>query len=417
MFASPSRLDLCFVLKPKMGGNMRTIMSHRHFPPLPIVIDYYCSQRYAVKTKDMGRMLAALKRSDRVRGINLKGSTATLNKFFEAAIFPFPKLESLSLCDQDRQELKIPATFLMGSDLRLQTLKLHHISLPSIARLLSPAPALTNLYLVFHTPPVISHLISHLRSMPCLRHLKLERRGLIGHAEQPTKPHENFPLSKLTSFHYCGRSSFLNSLVGMFAAPSLREVDIHLDDGPSPLMYLPRFIDDIGERYRAVQVTFECRYLLFSFFTHSEYVGRHPPHFTLRTFNFDESIMRMTIAFSAKLSTTEELLVVFSLPEPEGDILPWHDFLLYFPNVKTLRMYGTNNSRITRVLQQDLGGPNLDFLPILEEIELCRHPSFSPEILASDLASFRPFISAREQVGLQVKVVGSDRSLRDGLCR
>jgi hypothetical protein len=49
-----------------MGGNMKTILSRRYFPPLPIVIDYNC-QRDDVKSKDMGRMLAALKRPDRIR--------------------------------------------------------------------------------------------------------------------------------------------------------------------------------------------------------------------------------------------------------------------------------------------------------------------------------------------------------------
>ncbi|KAH9994175.1 hypothetical protein BJV77DRAFT_313497 [Russula vinacea] len=86
MFAWSSRLDLCFLLKPKMGGNMKTILSRRYFPPSPIVIDYNC-QRDDVKSKDMGRMLAALKRPDRIREIRLSGTAAILDKFFDAINF------------------------------------------------------------------------------------------------------------------------------------------------------------------------------------------------------------------------------------------------------------------------------------------------------------------------------------------
>ena len=178
MFASASWLGLCLVLTPEKGGNIKTILS-RHFPPLPIEI-HYCRP---VKTKDIGRMLAALKRPDRIRKISFLGSAADLNKLFKATKGTFPALETLG--DQNRKELKIPATFLKGSGLRLRSLKLHRISLPSasLSRLLSSAPALTNFYLVIDTdisqPPAMSFLLSHLQGLPCLHHLYLEIDGII----------------------------------------------------------------------------------------------------------------------------------------------------------------------------------------------------------------------------------------------
>jgi hypothetical protein len=117
---------------------MKTIMSPR-FPPLPIEINY---ERQTAK--GTSRMLAALKRPDRIRGITLTASTSEFAKFFKATKCPFPALESLTLCDWSNNNiLQIPATFLKGSDLHLRTLKLETISLESepISRILSPLPS------------------------------------------------------------------------------------------------------------------------------------------------------------------------------------------------------------------------------------------------------------------------------------
>lgn len=102
-------------------------------------------------------MLAALTRKrlqvDRVRGIYLalSRSTADFNKFLKATRCSPPTLESLSLHHRHDEELKIPTAFLKGSNLCLQTLTLHYISLTLISRLLSSAIALTFLSLGINT--------------------------------------------------------------------------------------------------------------------------------------------------------------------------------------------------------------------------------------------------------------------------
>ena len=68
MFASPSRLDVCLLLKQEHGSRIKTLMSTN--PLIPIVIECN-SQTRAVTVKDMGRLLSALKRPDRIRGIDL----------------------------------------------------------------------------------------------------------------------------------------------------------------------------------------------------------------------------------------------------------------------------------------------------------------------------------------------------------
>ncbi|KAH9994174.1 hypothetical protein BJV77DRAFT_313349 [Russula vinacea] len=159
MFASPSRLDLYFVLGPNQKGDMKTIMSRRHSPPLPIEIDFngwFESWGKSVTTKEMDRILAALKQPDRIRGITLTGSADDLNKLFKATRRPFPALENLALCERNYERLNIPAAFLKGTDLHLRTLRLQHVSLPSISRFLSSAPALTDLTL-YSTPRLVHH--------------------------------------------------------------------------------------------------------------------------------------------------------------------------------------------------------------------------------------------------------------------
>lgn len=410
LFASSSRLDLRLVL-PQKGGHMKTITS-RHFPPLPIDIHYNCTRR-SIPPNDMSRILSALKRPDRIRRIAFIGTKAILGKLLKVTNCPLPALESVEIRDSSNGTLYIPATFAKGSHLHLQTLKLDRIFLLSISRLLSSVPALTCLYLLLiHTnvgPPPAMLLLSHLQGMPYLRRLDLELTMSMGELSQPTNSTENFTLSKLTSFRYRGHSAFLNTLIAGFTAPSLREIDIRLrGSAPFPVPHLSRFIDDIEERCHAVQVILEQTFSRVSLLGSSEYVGYHSPHFRLCSHLVPESIMQMNSAFLSKLITTDELSVIFlDNAEAEQDVIPWRRFLLQFPSVKVLRLYRTNYCRVASALHQD-HGDNLAFLPALKEIELCMGP---PKDHASKLAAFEPFVSARQQAGLPVKVVANMRVL------
>ncbi len=388
----------------------------RHFPPLPIEINY-SGQYGSAKSRDMGRMLAALKRPDRVRGIALTGSRTYFDKLFNAIGCPLPALESFAL-RQRSTELEIPDTFFEGSNLRLRSLSLHPISLTSISRLLSSAPALTDLSLGINTKfdqtPIMS-LLSDLQGMPCLRHLNLEigRISFLDDLAQPTKPKEVFSLSKLTSFRYHGDDEFLNNLLAVFSAPSLRNVDIILNDTTlRSIPHLTQFIDDIRGDYRAAQLVLEKKCFRLSLLVQEEYVDsrrvRSCLDRSLRS-SHQNWIMQMSTAFSGKLSTIEELCIV-TLDEVQrlDERILWREFLLKFPSIKVLRMQNVNYLFVTRALSQlgDHGGPfNRAFLGALEKIELCKSTFCTAETqLASQLASFQPFVSARQQAGRPVNV-------------
>ncbi len=423
LFASSSRLGLSFVLTPKRGGNIKTIIS-RHFPPLPIVINYNYQRRLTTTgmTKDMSRLLCALKLPDRIRGIDLYASSTNgeLAKFFKAMKCPFPALESLAIRNKDDQVLKIPAAFLKGTNLhlRLRSLKLRSICLTSISQLLSSATALTNLSLTIRTdhrqPPDMLLLLAQLQGLPLLRRLNLK---ISCSTEQPTEPKERFPLEKLTSFHYHGCTAALNTLTMGFVAPSLQDIDISLDERsqtlPPPASHLPKFINDIRKHYRVVQMILERDFFNFWLLAPSKCIGHNPPRFKLRSFRYSNSniqdwMMQISDEFSAVLSTMEELSVIsHCYGDKSEEVIPWCMFLEQFPCVKEFRLQGMNNLRIANALHQSDGGPNLAVLPALERLIISfQHDSYSSE-WPSKLAVFQPFVSARQQAGRPVKVSGS----------
>lgn len=388
-------------------------MMSRHFPPLPIEINYEYHHYGARTDEDMDCMLSALKLPDRIRWISLKMLTHDLDTFFEGSKCPFPALESLAIRDQSHNILKIPA-ILKRSSLHLRYLKLPSISFPSISGLLSSTPVLTDLSLGIHendSPlPVSSLLLTHLQGMPCLRCLELEVSLYVDNPVEPTEPKETFSLSKLTSLRYDGPDVYLNSLVAGFAAPNLRDVEIDFQNEiSSSVVRLSRFIEDIGERYQAVRVVFQRFNFCLSFFTDSENIcGLHSPRFGVCLKSFLDSIAQISSAFSALLSTIRELFLISPAPETPQDVTLWHGFLLRFDRVKTLRMNGIDSRLIARALHQGHGGSGPAFLPALEEIELCTY-SFQtlqnqPAIGAAEMEAFQPFISARQQTGHPVKV-------------
>ncbi len=423
LFASSSRLGLTFVLTPK-GGNMKTILS-RHFPPLSIAINYNHRYRHITgMAKDMRRLLGALKRPDRIRGIDLYASNADgeLAKFFEAMKCPFPALESLALYDDQDRALKIPITFLNETNLRLRlrSLKLHPICLTSISQLLSSATALTDLSLTIDThhpqPPDMLLLLAQLQGLPYLRRLDLKMLFCTVQPTEVTEPKECFPLGKLTSFHYDGCSAVLNVLTMGFVAPSLQDVDIVLDDWSPTLPstpHVPKFINDIREHYRVVQVMLERDLLHFSLLARSECVGHHSSRFRLGSFRFSGSniqdwMMHISNAFSAKFSTMEELFIVsLYYKDVSKEVIPWCTFLEQFPCVKEFRLQGMNNLRIASALYRPHGVPNLAVLPALERLIICTDSSSVES--SSKLAVFQPFVSARQQAGRPVKVSCSEK--------
>ena len=415
VFTSSSRLDLGITIGPIKPCHIKTILSG----PLPIFIDY----------KDVGRLLgsafwrmrAALKQHDRVREISIDRMGAKFDKFFKETQCAFPALKSLSICFRYDYKPKLPDTFLRGRDpsnLCLRRLKLERTSLASISGFLLSATALTNLSLQIDTafgPSAETSLLACLQGMPCLRHLYLSLSYRSVSQPLTSGPKDIVLLSRLTWFRFVGHSIFLDALVAGFSAPSLRDVDLTFLNRLSPLIvHLPRFINEIKEHYHAVHVVFQGWQSHIWLLTRSEYDNHCAPRFKFGPvlILLSELIIQMSSALSARLTTVEELRVTFSGTDAgDWDSIPWRGFFHRFPNVKAIRTEGRNSSCcIARTLFQDHGEPDdcLAFLPALEEVELGKDPSRTPESQSGpELAAFQPFVSARKRAGRPVKVLFS----------
>jgi hypothetical protein len=428
MFASSSRLELGITVGSKKPGHIKAILSG----PLPILIDYKCRNENLTGSA-LWRLRAALGHSDRVREISFEGSDAWFGQFFTATTnCSFPVLESLSLCFgrglRHGDDPKLPDTFLRGPDLSdlhpsLRRLSLKYVSLTSISGLLSSAKALTDLFLVIElgsNPSAQTSLLDCFQGIPCLRRLDLSTSIFIKALPKPSTPKDIVPFSKLTFFRYVGNIIFLDALVARLSAPPLLDVDIAFSGATStisPIVHLPRFINDIEERYHAVHLVLQGRVFSLSLLTHSEYINHCKPRFKLCRspgdlgYHIDmiDSLMRVSDALSTKLSTVEELRVTSFTDIWVGNI-PWRRFLRQFSCVKALRIGGVKNSEIARLILRNYTEPDdhLPFLPALEEIEL---PKFEARETRSqfskrtaELALFQPFVSARQQAGRPVKV-------------
>ena len=412
VLASFTRLDLCLFVQDRNPGNMKTIFSPR-LPQLPIVINYGYGMASHAKTKELGRILAALKRCDRVRGISFSGVPSDFDKLIKATKCLFPILEDLQLCDEHcDMDLELPATFLRGSAPHLRRLKLDRISLTSISSLLSSSKMLVELSLTTYTLYPTALLLAHLRGMPCLCRLELNRTGIPTSTDDlipSTNPGDIFLLSKLTSFHYLGRSSFLNALVAGFAAPYLEDVQIKLhNDTKPPILHISRFINDIEKPYHSAQVIFEDDYFSISLLTQANPDDYITPPFRFASACTTESIMRMSATLFGKLAIVEELLIVFTVNSYQPwlhDTTSWHSFLQHFRSVKVLRVEHENIAKIAGTLLPDQ--PAHGCFPMLKEIEIRMRISPTESLRAA--AAIQPFIDAYQEACRPVQFSGSRR--------
>ena len=408
MFASASRLDLCITVGPEKPGQIKTILSG----PLPIIIRYRCMCR-DITDNAIWRMRAALGHHDRVREISYEGSDANFDKFIKATNSPFPLLERLFLYFKPGYESKLPDTFLRGpdlSDLHLRRLELGNVSFASVSGLLLSATALTHLTLIIDTafnPSSETSLLACLQAMPSLCHLYLTISSES--PSQPSTPKNIVRLSKLTNFRYGGHSVFSDTLMAGLSAPSLHYFGIRFSDEIWPFsVHLPRFINEMEERYHAVHVYFRGRGFRILLLTQSECINQRLPSVRLGPFmrRSPESIMRMSSALSMKFTTVEELRIVFDITDDDlsENFVAWRRFLQQFRSVKTIQTECADNYSMARILHQDHGKPDeLSFLPVLEEIDLGQQP-FGESQRGAELAAFEPFVSARQQAGRPVKV-------------
>ena len=237
-------------------------------------------------------MRAALRRRDRVGEISFGGWSSFFGKFFRAANYHFPALESLELDFPIDQELDIPATFLRGPDqsgLPLRRFRLYDATLASVTGLLLSAAALTDLTLTLKVnsnaavfdPSQGSFLLDCLQGMQFLCSLDLTTsNNHPDHQSQhaTSKDIQVVSLLKLTCFCYFGSPMFLNNFMSRLSAPSLQDVRFVLFSG-FPLSYLSQVIDDVREEFLSVSITSNMDQFRLESWIHTKKIDHFKPSF------------------------------------------------------------------------------------------------------------------------------------------
>jgi hypothetical protein len=223
-------------------------------------------------------------------------------------------------------------------------------------------------------------------------------------------------MSRLIYFYFYGERRCLEPLVAGLSAPSLQDLSIHLkeDSDDMPLPHLSRFIRDVEGQFFAAQVELSGVDLEISVLTHSHFIDQPRRRIAIKDFGKEWNV-QIGIALNAKLTTVEELLLESPYPDLERgpqwlsqSPIPWGGFLEQFHNVKILRIERGLVLKVAHLLSQMSA---LDLLPALEEIELRSAGSrYIDDADTSDLqreavhATFRPFVTARDQTGRPVKI-------------
>ncbi|KAF8480522.1 hypothetical protein DFH94DRAFT_853760 [Russula ochroleuca] len=435
VLASPSRLRLrlYFASNTPTRAAAPERLSH-----LPIIVDY---SNVIWKASAQKRLISALRYPDRVCRIAIRGSydydvsDKITELVAEALDLPFPALESLELYNITSIKRVFLSTSLMTSIQSLRHLRLDGMPLTSLSPLLSVTRSLVDLALsidrVFSAEG--PSLLTHLQHMPHLRNLRVSSNYCLPDDKPPTT---SILLPELTSFRFVGECTPAGWFVAGLDAPSLREFHISVTDYSRRLHipYLTKFIRAMGIVFVAARLTISGPSLRTDLFAWPHRIDDQPSKiFTVKTqFAADPGS-----ELSAMLTTVEDIFLsspVFMIPSLSyEDPVTWRKFFEEFRNVKILRLLHGLEMQVAEILRQPAvnapppqeAGPDATtpsgtpifanrsqfIFPSLEEIVLYAgtpdRSTIGETERASMLKSFGPFVTARDEVGLPVKVFWS----------
>ena len=391
-----------------------------HLPPLPLFISYclkiHCEygdvdlwRWVPIRGEDELGLYHALRLPDRVRRIDLRLRSSTLNQSVMLMDKPFPILEHLSLLviNGEITALTLPTTFFAPN---LRHLILHSIGLPKRLRLLTSTISLVTLAL--WNLPASSYfrpklLVARLQSLPQLEELSIgfsipiprpnAERELLGKQGTPMM------LSKLKIFQYQGVSAYLERLVSQMRAPLLGRLDITLFNQIAfTLPHLTYFVN-LAEQIKLhnVIVSFKRDEVsIATDFEHALWDRSFVLHVRCGQLDWQiDSMGQICGALKPMLSGVDKLTLYFqedSYYMPTGwqvDGTTWQELLRSFIGAKELFIDFKLKEELSRALEVDDIGSDPGFLPRLKEL------IFSDHIGAQEDNLFGSFIQARRLAG------------------
>ncbi|KAH9007883.1 hypothetical protein EDB83DRAFT_2459924 [Lactarius deliciosus] len=191
--------------------------------------------------------MAALTQFDRVNSISLTLTNSLLGRLSTIAD-PFSILQELVLLSRDNVQLTLPNTFSWG--LRLRTLHLTRITIPTLLQLLSPSTSLVDLQLHeihnvgYLSPDAFVNALSEMTQLETLSLHFLTLPPRRNYLDFPPQSRERVVLPALTCLKYRGTSKYLDRLVARIDAPHLRDIGITFFNQPTmDASQLGRFIE------------------------------------------------------------------------------------------------------------------------------------------------------------------------------
>jgi hypothetical protein len=197
------------------------------WPALPLLIRAF----HLDLEEGLGEVVAAIKRSDRVREISLENvSSSDLETLSIAMQEPLSELTELQL--KSDGEVALPDSFLGGSAPRLRILSLDSIPFPGLPNLLLSATHLVKLRLedIPHSGYILPEaMVTVLSTLTSLEDLWLGFQSFLFRPDRAIRrPPTRRVLSVLTHFSFKGDSEYLDELVAHIDAPQLNKLDVSL---------------------------------------------------------------------------------------------------------------------------------------------------------------------------------------------
>jgi len=382
-----------------------------HSSRLPLVLDYLGKGPATnITAEDEERIILALQLRDRVRGVRLQMTLASLQKVIPAVDGEFQTLEYLYMVPQGKhfRRLVLPDTFRAP---HLRHLILDTSALSMISPLLTATMRLVTLSLQDITYFGPNDLLQQLSLLPQLEILRITFRSPDPDAEMLLSQMQiitHITLPNLRWFGFQGANAYLEALLPQMTTPLLEKLETYFW---SQLIYsVPHLLQFMGAaenlRLGSAEFVFHGDGVAVDVFSHR---GATMYSFRLRfsLTELDQQVAAAAQIFGALrrvFSAVEYLFLEIPARSTwwgtshEADSRNWRALLEPFSNVKTLCVSNDFLTQFSRALQVGDGGSPIELLPEMKQLE------YNAKSVAGD--TFDSFINARKNAGHPITVVG-----------
>jgi hypothetical protein len=349
------------------------------WPAFPIAIN--ADDIAITRAEGAANVIAALKHSDRINEINIRGVPNPLLKRFAALRpEPCPALTSLHLGSKHKSPVVLPSSFLGASAPRLQLLVLDNIPYSGLPDLLSSATDLVDLSLlnIPHSGYISpGAMVTGIAGMTRLRSLRLVFQSPLSRPDQVAShpcPLKRAVLPALTSLYFRGVSEYLEDFVSQVDAPVLYNVTItFFNQLVFTIFQLPQFLYRTGEVRTSNQAD-----IVLSRDKVAITISQKTLRIACKDADWQISALSQICSSTLRYFRSLKRLKIrerFPRPHWQRDMenLQWIELLRPFAAVEDLCLSEELASRVVPALQELIGDGVTEVLPVLRNIFLDRH--------------------------------------------